>query len=209
EGKSCRCVVTNNRSLSEHFETGHPLYAEEVYESVSRWIRHCLRMHSENCSPNPMWQDFELHCIDCEALEVIALPMGAQYLALSYVWGASTVSENCGSLANAPAVVKDSIVVTLSLSLRFLWVDRYFIDQKNAAERHRQIANMGSIYASAILTIIAAGGPHADVGLPGVSSCQCDKNTDFQLGPYSFRRTFSQPGDAVKETKWSTRGWTY
>lgn len=40
---------------------------------------------------------------------------------------------------------------------RYLWVDRYCIDQDDVAEKKEQIAQMDRIYRGAELTIIAAG----------------------------------------------------
>ncbi|CAN9347097.1 unnamed protein product [Alternaria alternata] len=68
---------------------------------------------------------------------------------------------------------------------------------------------MGNIYAGATLTFIAAGDTDYAVGLPGVSSCRCNSAAEFQLGPYSFLRFFSDPKAEIGGSKWATRGWTY
>lgn len=68
---------------------------------------------------------------------------------------------------------------------------------------------MGNIYAEATLTLIAAGGADHTLGLPGVSSCQCNSGEVLQLWPYSFARLFSNPVDELQGSKWATRGWTY
>lgn len=61
-----------------------------------------------------------------------------------------SIPENC------PKVINDSIEVTLLLNLRYLWVDKYCINQTDAKEKHDQIRHMDLVYANAQATIIAA-----------------------------------------------------
>jgi hypothetical protein len=51
--------------------------------------------------------------------------------------------------------IQDAIQVTQSLGHRYLWVDRYCIDQKNGAEKQYQFSRMGDIYAGSQITIFA------------------------------------------------------
>jgi len=71
------------------------------------------------------------------------------------------------SLSN---VVRDAIEITEKLGFKYLWVNRYCINQHNSEEKHSQIRNMDSIYNTAELTIIAAVGDNPSFGLPGASS---------------------------------------
>jgi hypothetical protein len=195
--------------INKRCSTQPSLYGNDDYEDISNWLQHCTTQHEDKCSEALLRQSFVLQCIDCELMKVVKLPTGSRYLSLSYVWGATSVLETGEDLSNIPLVVRDAIRVTLQLSFRFLWVDRYCINQQDATEKHCQIANMGNIYASAALTLIAAGSPNADIGLPGVSSGHRNVDAVFQLGPYSIVPVLSNPKRALGSSIWSTRGWTY
>ncbi|KAI0107835.1 heterokaryon incompatibility protein-domain-containing protein [Nemania sp. FL0031] len=102
--------------------------------------------------------------------------LGIPYVTLSYVWGdvqapdGNACNMNGKKLQpeNLTAVIKDSITVTRALGYRFLWVDKFCIDQDNPDERHRQIQQMNAIYQNSDLTIIAAAGKDENYGLSGV-----------------------------------------
>jgi hypothetical protein len=57
--------------------------------------------------------------------------------------------------------------VTLKLGMRYLWVDRYCINQDDPEEKHGAIRNKDSIYRNAFVTTIAAAGSGSDYGLQG------------------------------------------
>ncbi|TEY84258.1 hypothetical protein BOTCAL_0018g00350 [Botryotinia calthae] len=151
--------------------------------------------------------------IDCLAssstLSIVTAPELCKYVALSYVWGGahSTSTE-------VAAVVKDAIKVTVKLSIRFLWVDKYCIPQ-NDSEKHRLIKCMNEIYAQAYVTIIAAAGKTAADGLPGISTVPpafmdgrdlvsiyfATKEGDYDALPFRIveytRRHLSYPQDSL------------
>ncbi|KAH7086898.1 heterokaryon incompatibility protein-domain-containing protein [Paraphoma chrysanthemicola] len=209
ENQQC-LLQMETTSLCPQNRIGHLSFGHEEFESISQWLCDCLASHREECPQTSLRNSsFEMYCIDCEDEKVILMPTDARYFALSYVWGPALASAEDESLSNAPLVIKDAMLVTLRLSFRYLWVDRYCIDQRNALQKHRQIANMSSIYAGATLTLIAAGGTDPEVGLPGVSSCRCNLDATLQLGPYSYVPMFGNPKVAIGCSTWSTRGWTY
>lgn len=108
-----------------------------------------------------------------------------------------------------PLTIQDAIWVTKSLGYRFFWVDKYCIDQDNETEKRQQCGRMGDIYAGSHLTIFALG-RDSNYGLPGVSSrprfqqWQCTT-----IGQYEFVSTMRDPQLSIKQSVWSTRGWTY
>jgi hypothetical protein len=143
----------------------------------------------------------------------VELPTGQQYVALSYVWGHNSqgypsrdsdiLSEQC------PAVIEDAIQATLRLNQRFLWVDRYCIDQSNAQEKHDQIANMDSIYSYANLTIVAAAGNGMASGLPGVDATMRKPQPRLRIGQETVISTLPTSSYEINRAEWSTRGWTF
>ncbi|KAH8800154.1 heterokaryon incompatibility protein-domain-containing protein [Xylogone sp. PMI_703] len=125
---------------------------------------------------------------------------------------ASTVPENKSLLRlpnEIPLTIRDAIQVTKALGYRFLWVDKYCIDQSSETEKQQQCSRMGDIYAGSQLTIFALGSD-SNYGLPGVSSRprswqrQCTT-----IGKYEFIFTMPDPHICISQSKWSTRGWTY
>ncbi|EPE34871.1 hypothetical protein GLAREA_10566 [Glarea lozoyensis ATCC 20868] len=163
--------------------------------------------------------------IDCVSGKLVSPPSGCAYAALSYVWGAVSDAEQvdrdaliCNSETNqgylalderAPRVVRDAITVTKELGLKYIWIDKYCINQKDLDVKLEQIGKMDLIYSSAEFTIIAAAGSDENHGLPGV-------NNHVREGLYrgdlrGLQRVISQAQlyDTIKESKWWSRGWTY
>ena len=108
-----------------------------------------------------------------------------------------------------PLTIRDAIQVTKALGYRFLWVDKYCIDQSSETEKQQQCSRMGDIYAGSQVTVFALGSD-SNYGLPGVSSRprfwqrQCTT-----IGKYDFISTMPDPHISINQSKWSTRGWTY
>jgi len=72
-----------------------------------------------------------------------------------------------------PPTVSDAMKFTEIIGERYLLVDRLCIVQDDIEAKHAQIHNMGSIYASASFTIVAALGNSANNGLRGIRGiCQ-------------------------------------
>jgi hypothetical protein len=199
-----REIICLPQDRIKHLPFGH-----NEYGSISGWLSDCMTNHLNQCPQAPIRTASVVYCIDCADERVVPIPEHATYLALSYVWGHTHTPEKDESFSKAPAVIKDAMRVTLRLHFRYLWVDRYCIDQHDANQKHQQIANMGNIYAGATLTLIAAGSTDPEIGLPGVSSCRCNLDAAFDLGPYSYVPLFGNPKAAIQSSKWSTRGWTY
>ncbi|KAH6705134.1 heterokaryon incompatibility protein-domain-containing protein, partial [Leptodontidium sp. MPI-SDFR-AT-0119] len=109
-----------------------------------------------------------------------------------------------------PATILDAMKVVEALVYRYLWVDSLCITQDDPVETQLQIQQIASIYANAVICIVAAAGLSPRTGLPGVSSSRKDLqsiariNGNIVLGAFlpNFRRM-------VMETKWGSRAWTY
>ncbi|KAF4463200.1 heterokaryon incompatibility [Fusarium albosuccineum] len=87
----------------------------------------------------------------------------ASYCALSYCWGKtrtikttkSTITKHKNSirLHKLPATIRDAVLVTRSLGMRYLWVDALCIIQDDANDWAQEAARMQFVYANADLTI--------------------------------------------------------
>ncbi|KAM7219537.1 Heterokaryon incompatibility protein (HET) domain containing protein [Rhypophila decipiens] len=169
----------------------------------------------------------------------------ARYIALSYVWGdveqlrltgeslqrlttpgaISLVDENDDAGAEPgptiPRTIRDAIRLCQMLEERYLWVDSLCIVQDDTIHKTEQLGRMGSIYNSAVMTIVAAHGSDAKAPLPGVSS---DRDLEAMgileldleaLGPDDSAEMVSVASrDAnwihgvVQISAWYTRAWT-
>ena len=183
-----------------------------------RWLQYCKRRHKKLCGLT-VAKDSNLKLIDCDTLEIVPARPSHPYVALSYVWGASATtgqsisSTSVGGMPKLPSslpnVIADAITVTSALHLRYLWVDKYCIDQDNPQTKHDQIKQMDSIYANAELTIVAAAGDDETFGLPGVGKQERSPQLSARHADSRVISTLTHPHQRILTSKWSTRGWTY
>ncbi|KAH9221870.1 heterokaryon incompatibility protein-domain-containing protein, partial [Leptodontidium sp. 2 PMI_412] len=177
------------------------------------WIDFCRLNHSGDCVPTALIGISSFRVINCTTQSVINAPQNCQFVALSYVWGRSDLSNQdrksgAPSLHAAPKVIADSIEVTRLLGFQYLWVDRYCINQSDTYEKHDQICRMDAIYASAQLTIIAAG-DDPDMGLPGVNGTLRNPQPIYQVRDYTLVSSLTAASASLHQTAWASRGWTY
>lgn len=180
---------------------------------VSEWIEFCRKHHGNRCrAPRTgLVRGFKL--IDCKARRIVDASTRTPYIALSYVWGSGNADQRSAFSRFLPdrceAVIEDAIAVVKELGMRYLWIDRYCIDQGNAKTKHQQIANMDSIYADAELVILAAAGDNPTYGLPGVQGRTRNPQPSVKLGGKLLISALGDPVQLLEKSKWMTRGWTY
>jgi hypothetical protein len=175
---------------------------------MSQWLSYCAEHHGDRCAA-PKGRDGalrEFRVINCtmNSLSLEIHPFTIKYVALSYVWGS-------GPPGTLPEVVVDAVELTRKLGLQYLWVDRLCIDQSNLIEKHYLISKMAWIYECAEFTIVAAAGSDATYGLPGVCSVRREfMQPEIHVSPgLTLISSMGDPRIAIKESVWSTRGWTY
>ncbi|KAF2726899.1 HET-domain-containing protein, partial [Polyplosphaeria fusca] len=175
------------------------------YDVVLEWFSLCQNLHHD-CHLREAAKNLpDLKMIDCTTKGVVAAPDRCDYVALSYVWG--LVSNQSDS--TWPLVVEDSISVTRSLGFRYLWVDRYCIDQDESESKMTQIAQMNRIYSNAQTTIVAAAGNGPYYGLPGVSSRTRKRQGTFEIDGIILAEVFPDTRQALDASTWISRAWTY
>jgi hypothetical protein len=114
------------------------LYPDRIdYVSVKAWIDDCdsnvgseptRRTSSHRKCKGIVQSTFNsFKVIDCRNMRLVPAPIGRDYVAVSYVWGQSSVghSENSTLLHDPPLSLRDSIEVVLSLGYDYIWIDRY------------------------------------------------------------------------------------
>jgi hypothetical protein len=177
---------------------------------AKKWYQHCSIHHNEACGSKSV--DFVPYfkVIDCLNGRICDATVSQAYVALSYLWGASTAELQTDSVNDStefPRTIQDAMLVATALGIPHLWVDRYCIDQSNAQEKHSLITNMNSIYSGAEVTIVAAAGSNPHHGLPGVSQTSRKGMSTVTLDR-GFLVGFPDAADEILAHSWSTRGWT-
>lgn len=180
------------------------------WDRIRDWISTCSTDPQHlDCRPMNLTLD-GFRVIDCLSRAVVPLPPRAKYVALSYVWGPSNIPEPLlagGRLPAATAMtIEDAMHCTTQLGFRYLWVDRYCIDQASPS-KHLQIHNMDLIYGCASVTIVNAAGDDSDCGLPGVSTQIRTSQESFVIGGKRFLQ-IPPSGYIINSSKWASRGWT-
>lgn len=166
------------------------------------WLGYCQENHSV-CNGIGIMPS-HLRVIDCQSLEIIAVPPKASYIALSYVWGSTHETHESGF----SRTIRDAIAVTKGLGYRYLWVDKHCIEQGDDNDKHHQIRQMDLVYQAADLTIIAAAGRDAGAGLPGILDTQRNHQPVVEIGDFLIINSMPHPHNTILKSKWSTRAWT-
>lgn len=176
--------------------------------SIARnWLQFCDRHHQGRCGRRQVTRELPgFKLIDCVQTppQVVERSLGESYVALSYVSGKDTTEP-------MPKVVRDAIAVTRELGLRYLWVDRVCIDSNNLPQRMQHVGRMDEIFEGAVVTIIAAHGEDAMQGLPGIGSTTRPEQPKYKFadGNVTLVSSMRDPRIDIKDSVWSTRGWTY
>lgn len=114
---------------------------------VQAWISECRAYHSNDCNrPRRHGTVKSRKMIDCRTRQLCV--SDKPYVCLSYVWGTKLPDREETSInlaSELPPTISDAIQVTLAIGMRYLWIDRYCIDQDNAKEKHDIIQNMDAI----------------------------------------------------------------
>ena len=196
------------------FSLRHIQPASIDFELLSGWITYCKAHHAETCEVFPGYPRNlrNLKVINCKTRIVIEAPVGCEFAALSYVWGAKELNRasDDGLLPKeAPMTITDAIQATLRLGIQYLWVDQYCIDQSNEGELQQQISIMDMIYNLATVTLVAACGEDASYGLPGVGSKARIEQTSLILDGRLWISCTTCLADGIKNSQWFSRAWTY
>ncbi|WAO96205.1 HET domain-containing protein [Fusarium falciforme] len=201
-------------SQSKHMEIVRLLGPRTNFDLVKSWLRYCRTRHGKTCATvrgnDELGMISSLKFIDCDTNTIIPAN-GMPYIALSYLWGGglnSAVSSVNSLPDDVPKTIKDAMTATRAMGFRYLWVDRYCINQSCQEEVAEQVHKMDLIYNHAELTIIAAGGTNAEYGLPGVSPRQVIQPS-AKIGKHHLVSSMTDPRMLIGWSAWNKRGWTY
>ena len=201
---------------------------------LKSWLCLCDRHHGAQCSPKVGRHDPDIRlvdtrdqCIVSKRLLTSSTPQSRQdYVALSYIWGDveqsyvpaggkySELTQRGALLDLQPSkTILDAMQLIQRLGLRYLWVDALCIKQGDFSDKEEQIARMGSIFQSALFTIIAASGSDCNAGLPGVRpGTRFQRQRLVEAGNITLLSSVQQTYKNIltpETSKWARRAWTF
>lgn len=217
--------------------------AKDKLSTVCLWLSDCIENHSkcrETLSgiivPKAEANRLPTRVIDFGTTEnpniklLESQGLSARYAALSYCWGSPaevkplrTLKSNintfqsCIPVADLPKTIKDAVLVTQRIGLRYLWVDSLCIIQDDDADWKTESKRMGSIFEFACCTLAATGARHADEGL-FLENCLEDTTpldhetmtVTLQLEAPSYEYLYADTDDFnrdVTNSPWNSRAW--
>lgn len=144
------------------------------------------------------------------------------YAALSYVWGGVSslqllndnheefkISGLKSRQGEIPKTVLDAIELTGEMGLHYLWVDALCLIQDNPKDKELALPLMHLVYGGAEITIIAAAGPDANTGLPGVNGTpRRGRQLVEEVLPGVKMAVLNDVNDMLERSHYSGRGWT-
>ena len=175
------------------------------FDRVKKWLDLCFDLHSGGCGVRRGISIAKLRVINCTTGEVTEAKENESYVALSYVWGQDDPLRQSSS--EFPQTIQDAITVTRNLGYKWLWVDKYCINQKDRLETQKQLQQMDAIYKNAVVTLIAAAETHAGYGLPGVSKHPRMPASSVTVRGRSLSAIRGVPDLSSDNCKWASRAW--
>ncbi|KAK4159551.1 heterokaryon incompatibility protein-domain-containing protein [Cladorrhinum sp. PSN259] len=181
-----------------------------VHPTVVNWelfrhlIQHCKESHGL-CRPNFDREDClpYINLIDCIDQRLIR-----GHLGMRNAPSEERRFQELFSPESAPLTVRDAIQAVCNLGMRYLWVDRYCIQQNDKEEQKLMIGHMDEVYEAAEATIVAAYGENDEAGLPGVSVLRLQQPR-VQTSSWQFLSSCPPIRSVISSSFWATRGWTY
>jgi hypothetical protein len=161
--------------------------------------------------------------VDVNERRLVHPDSNVRFVALSYVWGKPsetqlvTTKDNFEEFQkkdslkaqNMPRTIEDAIQVCRRLGERYLWVDRLSIIQNDPSDKRKHIDSMAAIYTKAAFSIVVACGDNMDVQIPGVSVERQALTRVCAIGTARLVNRVPDIGQALNESVWETRGWTF
>ncbi|KAH8749669.1 heterokaryon incompatibility protein-domain-containing protein, partial [Hyaloscypha finlandica] len=194
------------------------------FDQIRKWLFGCRNCVPKNSTAKLATQiscqrvQAPLYLIDCFTRTVVPKGWDTTFWALSYVWGGGMplpsrpLQKPPYSLpTSCPRTIEDAITITRRLSIRYLWVDQYCIDETDSVTKHNQIAAMDhaltdQVYDRAQVTIVTLTETANDC-IDGVSE---PRNSNFPILDIGASQYHSlERASNYQYTEWHGRAWTY
>ncbi|ERF75873.1 hypothetical protein EPUS_01239 [Endocarpon pusillum Z07020] len=182
------------------------------FEMIKNWLSRCRSHETCNQLSPASGHGLTLRVLDTKLLQVIDLPHGSPYIALSYVLGGIPPVEQKAiyKLSELPRFLQDAIAVANALSHRYIWTDYLCISNTDSLQRTADIERMGTIYRQAFATIINAPTWDNPQGIPGVNdSDRWVRQSSEQFDGMTLVTSHLSLGMVVKSSAWGRRGWIF
>lgn len=221
-------LLVNRETVPGHPGKGRILDPDWVdLDIVKKWKNECLSSHTKCENPMKIPRITPAWLIDVEENCVISGEGHNSFVALSYRWGndakfkadsnimaklqrphALDDPEIAGLL---PPIIHHAMYLASVIGERYMWADSLCIDHSDDAATGEQLNLMGGIYASAVVTIIAADGD-SQYGLPGLKGVSGPRDLKQEVIPFG-EETIIRRNTGIfsmgSGTPYYERGWTY
>ncbi|QPC69118.1 hypothetical protein HYE67_011349 [Fusarium culmorum] len=199
-------------------------------EAVKGWKHKCLSYHGAKCqnllkvsSARPPW------LVDVQNQCIVSGDESSSYVALSYTYGSHTdpkiTSEDFAmlqepfALANTTfsayisPIIRHAMYLTATIDERYLWADALCVAHHDPEAASEQLATMGTIYANAVVTIIAVDGD-SQSGIPGLEGVSNPRGIQQETIPFGDETILVLNTDInsmgrVGSNYYHNRGWTF
>jgi Heterokaryon incompatibility protein (HET)/Ankyrin repeats (many copies) len=175
--------------LSDHLQIDHSgnpdiwdlgTASPRAFSLARAWLSNCLAQHNicnKGKEETPLLPSriIDVGNDTTEPRLVMGGDQRAPYCALSYCWGdaqtftttKSTLKQHEMSmpLTSFPQTLRDAIIVSRELHIRYLWIDALCINQDDENDWNREVSQMQRIYADATITISALDSASCSDGL--------------------------------------------
>ncbi|POR31388.1 Uncharacterized protein TPAR_08365 [Tolypocladium paradoxum] len=228
-GCAWNLLLVKKDSAPAHPGTGRILDPDWVdLDILRKWKKECSSSHGAKCeNPMKIWPIRPAWLIDVERKCLVPGQVPGDFVALSYMWGGYTAfTIDADTLARLqepyaldtpeileylPPILQRAVYLTSVIGERYLWADALCITHDDCGVITEQLKMMGAVYATAVVTIIAADGDSQN-GLPGLKGVSDPREMNQQVIPFGdekliVRNTgiFSMSG----YLPYYDRGWTY
>lgn len=180
-------LLVKKDDVPEHPGIGRVLDTDWAdVENVKRWKHKCVASHDARCgNPLKVWPTRPAWLVDVQKQCIVPGLEPVDYVAISYTYGSHTppkITSNAFKEIQKPfalvtpgfsdfisPIIRHAMYLTSAIDERYLWADALCVTHYGPKAASEQLRSMGSIYANAIVTIVATDGDSAS-SIPGLKS---------------------------------------
>ncbi|KAK6609138.1 heterokaryon incompatibility protein [Botrytis cinerea] len=193
---------------------GRPIFAQsnspECYKLAKEWLRVCSRDHKD-CGPIKTRCPTRL--IDVGSSDTNPF-LDENPNRGDVEWSTYQSLKSGIPVEDFPATLRDAVLTTRELGLKYVWIDALCIRQDSADDWKAEAGRMRDVYAGATVTIVAANSTSTSAGMhfprpenvQASARCKLPWDTNTSV---SLRLVSHISRQAAKSSSWFTRGWTF